>query len=73
MSEGAGQAGSPIPREYFRFAFYRFAPSWRALDREARRRALDELEAVLATRVAPWQLCYSVIGLRPEVDFGVWL
>jgi chlorite dismutase len=60
-------------REYFRFAFYRFAPSWRALDRDARRRALDELEAVLSTAVAPWQLCYSIVGLRPDVDFGVWL
>ncbi len=60
-------------REYVRFAFYRFAASWRALDRDARRRALDELEAVLATPVAPWQLCYSLIGLRPDADFGVWL
>ncbi len=68
-----GQAGSPIPREYVRFAFYRFAASWRALDGDARHRALDELEAVLATPVAAWQLCYSVIGLRPDVDFGVWL
>ena len=60
-------------REYVRFAFYRFAASWRALDRAARRRALDELEAVLTTPVAPWQLCYSLIGLRPDADFGVWL
>ena len=60
-------------REYVRFAFYRFAASWRALDRDARRRALDELEAVLATPVAPWQLCYSLIGLRPDADFGAWL
>jgi chlorite dismutase len=70
----AGRATEPIEgREYFRFAFYRFAPSWRALDRDARRRALDELEAVLSTAVAPWQLCYSIVGLRPDVDFGVWL
>jgi chlorite dismutase len=67
------EASVPETREYVRFAFYRFAASWRALDRDARRRALDELEAVLATPVAPWQLCYSVIGLRSDVDFGVWL
>jgi chlorite dismutase len=60
-------------REYVRFAFYRFAASWRTLDRDARRRALDELEAVLATPVAAWQQCYSLIGLRPDADFGVWL
>jgi len=66
-------AAPPVAREYFRFAFYRFAASWRALDHAARRHALDELEAVLATPVAPWQLCYSVVGLRADVDFGVWL
>ena len=60
-------------REYVRFAFYRFADSWRAIERGARERALDELEAVLASPVAPWQLCYSLVGLRPDVDFGVWL
>jgi chlorite dismutase len=60
-------------REYFRWAFYRFAASWRALDRDARQRALDELEAVLATPVASWQLCYSLVGLRSDADFGVWL
>jgi chlorite dismutase len=60
-------------REYIRFAFYRFDASWRALDRDARRRALDELEAVLATPVAPWQQCYSLVGLRPDADFGIWL
>ncbi len=60
-------------REYIRFAFYRFAPSWRALDTDARSRALRELESVLAEPVAEWQQCYSLVGLRPDVDFGVWL
>ena len=60
-------------REYFRFAFYRFAESWRALDGGARARALDELAGVLASPVAPWQLCYSLAGLRADVDFAVWL
>ena len=60
-------------REYFRFAFYRFAPAWRALGVEQRAAALDELAEALAEPVAPWQLCYSLAGLRPDVDFGVWL
>jgi chlorite dismutase len=60
-------------RQYMRVALYRFADSWRALDGGARSRALDELESVLATPVAPWQLCYSLVGLRADVDFGVWL
>jgi chlorite dismutase len=64
---------SDEPREYMRWAFYRFADSWRALSADERSRALDELAGVLSTHVAPWQLCYSVIGLRPDADFGVWL
>jgi hypothetical protein len=35
-------------REYIRWAFYRFAASWRALDEYTQARALDELESVLA-------------------------
>lgn len=60
-------------REYFRFAFYRFAESWRILDETARVRALDDLAGVLASPVAPWQPCYSLVGLRADVDFAVWL
>jgi chlorite dismutase len=61
------------PREYFRFAFYRFAESWRALDQSVHSRALYELGGVLAAPVAPWQLCYSLVGLRADADFAVWL
>jgi len=61
------------PRLYVRWAFYRFADSWRALDAEARDRALGELAEALETKVAPWQLCYSLAGLRADTDFGVWL
>ena len=60
-------------REYVRWAFYGFAESWRALDPRERHAALGELERVLATPVAPWQLCYSLVGLRADVDFAVWL
>jgi chlorite dismutase len=73
VSENGAEATPPVAREYFRFAFYRFSASWRSLDRDARHRALDELEAELATPVAPWQLYYSLIGLRADADFGVWL
>jgi chlorite dismutase len=61
------------PREYFRFAFYRFTEGWRLLDDGAHRRALDELAGVLSRPVAQWQLCYSLTGLRADVDFAVWL
>lgn len=60
-------------REYMRIALYRFDASWRALDHGHRERALFELRGVLEERFAPWQRCYSLIGLRPDVDFGVWL
>ncbi len=60
-------------REYIRFAFYRFAPSWRALDVDVREGALGELAGVLSERVTPWQQCYSTAGLRADADFGVWL
>lgn len=60
-------------REYVRWAFYRFAPTWRALDDRARDAALRDLESVLAAPVASWQQCYSLVGLRPDVDFAVWL
>ncbi len=61
------------PREYSRWAFYKFAPSWRALDDGVRERALDELAISLEEKVAPWQLCYSLAGLRADVDFAIWL
>jgi chlorite dismutase len=61
------------PREYMRWAFYRFTDSWRGLDTSARSRALDELAEALARPVAPWQYCYSVLGLRADTDFGAWL
>lgn len=63
----------PGARQYMRFAFYRFAESWHLLDDGARREALDELESVLAAPLTPWQFCYSLVGLRADVDFGVWL
>ncbi len=66
-------AFDPTVRLYMRVAFYRFAESWRQLDDGARREALAELESVLTTPVAPWQLCYSLVGLRADVDFAVWL
>jgi chlorite dismutase len=60
-------------REYTRWAFYRFSESWRALDDRARGGALNELAGALETPVAPHQLCYSLVGLRADVDFAVWL
>lgn len=60
-------------REYVRWAFYKFSDSWRALDAGHRDRALHELASALESPVAPWQLCYSLVGLRADVDFAVWV
>ena len=61
------------PRIYHRWAIYRFAGSWRALDPSARDIALAELRTALETPVAEWQLCYSLLGLRADADFAIWL
>lgn len=60
-------------REYSRWAVYRFTESWRALEAGSRAAALDELADALGEKVAPWQLCYSLVGLRADADFAVWL
>jgi chlorite dismutase len=60
-------------REYIRFAFYRFDARWRTLERRERERLIDELADVLSERVTPWQQCYSLLGLRADADFCVWL
>lgn len=74
VAHGAEQeALESEPRLYMRWAMYRFAPSWRALDADERALALRDLERVLAEPVAEWQLCYSLLGLRADADFAVWL
>ncbi|MBI2724217.1 MAG: chlorite dismutase family protein [Chloroflexi bacterium] len=62
-----------VAREYVRWAFYRLRDSAAALDARNREAAFAALQTVLATPVAPWQQCYSLVGLRPDVDFAVWL
>lgn len=68
-------APSPVhePRTYHRWAIYRFADTWRALDNAARERALDSLRTVLEQDSTTSSLCYSLVGLRADADFAVWL
>lgn len=72
-SSNDDQSADVEQREYIRFCFYRFADSWRALSTEVRARALYEFESVLERPIAEWQQCFSLTGLRADVDFGVWL
>jgi chlorite dismutase len=60
-------------REYTRWAFYRFTDTWGAIDDRGQREALDALGDVLRTPVARHQQCYSLVGLRADADFAVWL
>lgn len=61
------------PREYTRWAMYRLTESWRSLDADVRDKAANELAHVLEQKVAPWQQTFSLIGLRADADFAVWL
>lgn len=60
-------------RTYIRFAIYRLTDHWRGLDAGGRSRALDEFAACLEEPCTDWQQSYSLLGLRADADFCVWL
>ncbi|HEV1998685.1 MAG TPA: chlorite dismutase family protein [Candidatus Dormibacteraeota bacterium] len=58
------------------FWIYRLRPSWRLLDREARRAGTEALMRVLqppASRGVTLRGSYSMAGLHPGADFILWL
>ncbi|MCA1839707.1 MAG: chlorite dismutase family protein [Actinomycetota bacterium] len=58
-------------RKLMRYVFYKVDPAWRALPAEDRSLHKKELAAVVADascEVYP----YSTVGLRGDVDFGLW-
>lgn len=63
----------PDSRSYIRFAIYRLTERWRELDTTARAQALNEFAALLEEPHTEWQQCYSLVGLRADVDFCIWL
>ncbi len=63
----------PGKQQYVNFRFYKVDPAWRRLSESERTRGKNEFLEV----VRNWQeriivLSYSLIGLRPEVDFFLW-
>ncbi|HZV50347.1 MAG TPA: chlorite dismutase family protein [Candidatus Dormibacteraeota bacterium] len=58
------------------FWIYRLRPSWRLLDRVARRTGVEEAITVLADLGAGGprlRAAYSLIGTRPDADLMLWL
>ena len=60
-------------RSYNRFAIYRLTERWRQLDTSTRSGSLAEFAACLEEPSTDWQQCYSLIGLRADADFCIWL
>jgi chlorite dismutase len=61
------------PPQYVAYTLYRVDPAWRRLPVEEREAAKDAFAEVIEA----WQermqlLTYSLVGVRPEVDFMLW-
>lgn len=69
--EASPQHMQPDSRSYIRFAIYRLTERWRELDTTARAQALNEFAALLEEPHTEWQQCYSLVGLRADVDFCI--
>ncbi len=66
-------AGAPDPAQYVAYTLYRLSPEWRRLPVEERTAGKEAFAEV----VAEWQerielRTYSLVGVRPEVDFMLW-
>src|SRR3981081_4670096 len=64
---------SPRQREYVRFAFYKVAAGWRALEPDARVAGAAEGENVVS-RYAEGMMIrpYSTVGMRADTDLCFW-
>ncbi len=60
-------------RQLVHFGFYRLDPAWRRLPRPERLRHSDELVSAVTTHAKRLMvLTYSLVGLKPDVDFLIW-
>ncbi len=62
-------------RQFVRYVFYKMLPSWRALSRDQRAAARDELLAALEpfAKRLPVLRAYSTLGTRADADFVFWI
>lgn len=62
-----------LPRQYVSFTFYRARPEWRMLDEETKEESKREfLAAVEEYRSDLLIHTYSLVGLRPNIEFMTW-
>jgi len=60
-------------RQMVGFSFYRLDPAWRRLPDDAKRKQAEELCGVVnAYAKRLMVLTYSLVGLKPDVDFLIW-
>ena len=66
---------APTVRQYIRYVFFKVRPSWRALDKDERVRARDELLEILEPYVDRLAVlrAFSTLGTRADADFALWL
>ena len=71
---GAIEGTEALRSQFSRFAFFKARPSWQALPAEGRRRAGQEFLRFLTPERRRLILAsYSLVGLRADVDFMLWL
>ena len=62
-----------IARQFVTFTFYKARPEWRTLDAQAKLDAKREFVEVFESyRRTLLMHCYSLVGLRSNVDFMIW-
>ncbi|MBI4354584.1 MAG: chlorite dismutase family protein [Candidatus Omnitrophica bacterium] len=60
-------------RQIVGFSFYRLDPAWRRLPASIKRKQGGELEGVITRSSKQLMvLTYSLVGLKPDVDFLIW-
>ncbi len=76
-ARGAEQPEQPekakIARQFVTFTFYKTRPEWRMLDAQAKLEAKRQyVEVFESFRRQLLMHCYSIVGLRSNVDFMMW-
>src|SRR5215212_11995996 len=62
-----------IARQFVTFTFYKARPEWRMLDAQSKLEAKREfVEVYESYRRTLLMHCYSIVGLRSNVDFMLW-
>src|SRR5919112_3110472 len=62
-----------LPRQFVTFTFYKARPEWRMLDAQSKLEAKREFVEVFESyRRQLLMHCYSIAGLRSNVDFMLW-